>query len=157
MTCDEYERMTEDLLDGSLYGSRCAALFTHLGDCKGCERYFRAMIASKNAGAASVQDRPQASPSAVLFQKRTGPRHAAPPLLPGRPVIPGLFQRRFSLSVASAFVAALMLILWTMVISSMLRPAERRDVIIGTGFFPTSGLHYPGPDLKAYPMSSHPR
>ena len=48
MTCDEYEFLISDMVDGEPGGPRSADLFVHMAECPECQRFLRYLLKLRN-------------------------------------------------------------------------------------------------------------
>jgi predicted anti-sigma-YlaC factor YlaD len=62
MTCKEYEVQISQFIDRELQSSQVAGMFAHLGDCKGCQRFFQSALA---INAAMIESPPIKMPKSI--------------------------------------------------------------------------------------------
>jgi predicted anti-sigma-YlaC factor YlaD len=112
MKCEEYEIMINSLVDGEPVTPRPAELFVHLADCRGCQNFLRYLLKLRNAEAELATDETLPSGAPALAQERqTGVREKH------GPAAYGVLHRSIRVSVPSAAIAFVMLVLWTVALS----------------------------------------
>ena len=125
MKCDEYQLLIGDMVDGEPWNPRSAYLFTHMAECTECQRFLRHLLKLRNIEAESaLEDSVAAANAAGHFAvaARTasapGASHDAhkrkwkPDRSPS-----GILRRQIRMSVSSAAVTLVMLIVWSGAVS----------------------------------------
>ncbi len=108
-TCDEFERLISDQLDGELPEAEARALHEHLGDCASCREFFDSCQ--------RVRD---------VIQRLPQPIEAAVTVLPQHAVKVPLWRRRLSVPVpVAAGIGILLLGGWALLLRTPDTPADR--------------------------------
>ncbi|HTY57902.1 MAG TPA: hypothetical protein VMF59_03755 [Bacteroidota bacterium] len=101
MHCEEYELLISGMVDGEPPVKPGTDLFGHIAVCRGCQDFLRSLLRIKNAEAELLSEGPL--PERLNSSDRTLHSHS-------------LLRRRISISVSSAAIALVMLVLWTVVL-----------------------------------------
>ena len=126
MHCEEYELLISGMVDGEPPMKPGPDLFGHIAVCQGCQDFLRSLLRIKNAEAELLSEGP-------LPEKSTSHDGALREHTPedrGRSTH-SLLRRRISISVSSAAIALVMLVLWTVVLGLTVMQAggaDRHDV-----------------------------
>jgi hypothetical protein len=120
MKCEEYELLISDMVDGEQGTPRSADLFVHMADCAECQRFLRYLLKLRNIAANSSFEE---SPGAAHPVSASGRRDAPPVTVPAREMnisdrsSSRILRKQIRMSVSSAAVTLVMLIVWTVAIS----------------------------------------
>lgn len=137
MNCETHEAMMSALVDGALGPADAPALFTHLGTCRECQGYLRHLLRLRNAAFAdgieemtsrSAQARTRSTPRPAANDDAGHTPGAAP--RKGDPRARSLVRTRIQVTVPSAALALIIVVLWTLAISLTVfsdSGAEARD------------------------------
>lgn len=116
MKCAEYELMISSMVDGEPGTARSAELFVHLARCTECQGFLRYLLKLRNVEADSMTEDslPAALPAGA--SARADDQRAREREMPDRPAH-GILRRQIRMSVPSAAITLVMLVLWTVVFS----------------------------------------
>jgi hypothetical protein len=123
MKCEEYELMISSLVDGEEGTARSAELFVHLANCTGCQRFFRYLLKLRNAEADPITE----GSLPAVASARADHLRARERDITDRPPH-GILRRQISMSVPTAAIALVMLVLWTVAFSFTIMRGEGSGV-----------------------------
>jgi hypothetical protein len=150
MQCEDYELEISGMVDGVPQMPGAYDLFGHIATCAGCQDFLRSLLRIRNAEAELLSESlvPESShrPARPVSSPRTADR--------GRSRH-GILRQRITVSVSSAAIALVMLVLWSVVLALTVVQGEGSATRDARGLFSQPPLLSPvaGPGTERPPFT----
>jgi len=132
MTCENYELMISEMVDGEPGTGGSGEVFIHMATCPECQRFLHTLLKLRNIEADSMNE--ESFPQAHTRRISNRPAH-------------GFLRRQVRMSVSSAVIAGVMLILWSVAFTFTI--SEREAPAVRSGEDPSRPL-----SMQSVPLPS---